>query len=111
MRFSLVPRTDHKLPALFLQTLLLFEPGRFDSAPPRALRLSVRELPLEAGLYDAFTLVVPAKTLVELARISAEEEEFVSLILPNERSQVLFHMNALLSRIDGASSSLLLVSG
>jgi len=71
---------------------ITYENGLLTMAAADGFRLSVRELPLEAEFYDSFSLVVPARTLTELARISAEEEQFVQLILPQERSQVLFHM-------------------
>jgi len=69
-----------------------YENGLLTMAAADGFRLSVRELPLEVEFYDAFSLVVPAKTMNELARISTDEEQFVQLILPQERSQVLFHM-------------------
>jgi DNA polymerase-3 subunit beta len=71
---------------------ITFENGLLTMAAADGFRLSVREIPLETEFYDSFSLVVPARTLIELARISADEEQFVQLILPQERSQVLFHM-------------------
>ncbi len=67
-------------------------------------RLSVREIPLETDFYESFTFVVPARALSELARISSDDEEEIEMILPRDRSQVLFHMKDvdLVSRlIDG----------
>lgn len=55
-------------------------------------RLSVREIPLETDFYESFTLVVPARALSELARISSDDEEEIEMILPRDRSQILFHM-------------------
>ncbi len=55
-------------------------------------RLSVREIPLETDFYESFTLVIPARALNELARISSDDEETIEIILPRDRSQVLFHM-------------------
>jgi DNA polymerase-3 subunit beta len=39
-------------------------------------------------------MVIPSKALTELARISADDEEFSELVLPRDRSQVLFHMES-----------------
>jgi DNA polymerase III subunit beta len=71
---------------------ITYENNLLTMAAADGFRLSVREIPLEVEFYDSFGLVVPARTLTELSRISTEEEHFVSLILPQERSQVLFHM-------------------
>lgn len=55
-------------------------------------RLSVREIPLETDFYESLTLVIPARALNELARISSDDEETIEIVLPRDRSQVLFHM-------------------
>lgn len=84
---------------------ITFQDGLLTMAAADGFRLSVRELPLEVDFFEAFSMVIPARTLTELARICAEEEEFVSLILPRERSQVLFHMtnvDIFTTVIDGA---------
>ena len=84
---------------------MAFENGLLTMAAADGFRLSVREIPIESEFYDSFALVVPSRTLTELARISVEEEEFVQLILPQERSQVLFHMtniDVVTQVIDGA---------
>ena len=70
-----------------------FEDGKLTMAAADGFRLSVKEMTLESDYYGSFTLIVPARALQELSRISADEEENIFLILPEERSQVLFHMN------------------
>nr|MBN1228702.1 DNA polymerase III subunit beta [Anaerolineae bacterium] len=65
--------------------------GLLTLAAADGFRLSVREIPVEAEFYDEFTMVVPSKTLIELARISLDDEEVVEIVLPQDRSQILFH--------------------
>lgn len=82
-----------------------FQDGLLTMAAADGFRLSVREIPIEAEYYGSFNLVVPAKTLQELARIIDDQDEVVHLVLPQERSQVIFHMNnieVVTQLIDGA---------
>ncbi|HEC22351.1 MAG TPA: DNA polymerase III subunit beta [Chloroflexi bacterium] len=72
---------------------IIYQDGLLTMAAADGFRLSVREIPLEAEYYGSFSLVVPARTLSELARIISDEDEVVYLILPDEHSQVLFHMS------------------
>ncbi len=81
-----------------------FQDGLLTMAAADGFRLSVRELPLDVEFYDSFLLVVPARTLSELARIGSDDEEAINLILPHERSQILFQMkdvNVVSQLIDG----------
>ena len=70
-----------------------FADGLLTMAAADGFRLSVRELAIESDYYGSFSLVIPAKTLVELARIIEDDEETVHLVLPQDRSQILFHMS------------------
>jgi DNA polymerase-3 subunit beta len=82
-----------------------FQDGILTMAAADGFRLSVREIALDVEYYGTFSLVVPAKTLLELARIIDDSDEFVHLVLPADRSQVLFHMNnveVVTQLIDGA---------
>ncbi len=82
-----------------------FQDGILTMAAADGFRLSVREIALDVEYYGTFSLVVPAKTLQELARIIDDSDEFVNLVLPADRSQVLFHMNnveVVTQLIDGA---------
>jgi len=82
-----------------------FADGLLTMAAADGFRLSVRELAIESDYYGSFSLVIPAKTLVELARIIEDDEEMVHLVLPQDRSQILFHMSnieVVTQLIDGA---------
>jgi DNA polymerase-3 subunit beta len=74
--------------------LMTFHDGILTMAAADGFRLSVREVSLEVDYYDEFSIIVPHKTLTELARIIPEDDEYVYLILPEERSQVIFHMSS-----------------
>ena len=66
--------------------------GLLTLAAADGFRLSVKEIPLETDYDQPFTLVVPARALNEVARIITDEDEFVQLILPPDRAQVLFRL-------------------
>ncbi|MBN1122569.1 MAG: DNA polymerase III subunit beta [Anaerolineae bacterium] len=72
-----------------------YENGLLTMAAADGFRLSVREIPIEAEFYESFLMVIPSKALMELARISSDDEEFSELVLPRDRSQVLFHMESI----------------
>jgi DNA polymerase-3 subunit beta len=69
-----------------------YQDGLLTLAAADGFRLSVREIPLEAEFYETINLVVPARALSEIARIITEDDEVVELVLPRDRSQVLFHL-------------------
>lgn len=73
---------------------LSFQDGLLTLAAADGFRLSVREIPLETDFYENFSMVVPARTLSELSRIITESDETVQLILPRDRSQVIFHLES-----------------
>ena len=72
---------------------LSYEHGLLTLAAADGFRLSVREISVESEFYEESMMVIPAKTLSELARISPDGDEFVNLVLPQDRAQVLFHMS------------------
>jgi DNA polymerase-3 subunit beta len=73
--------------------LVSYQDNLLTLAAADGFRLSVREIPIEADFYESFSLVIPARTLVEVARVSTDDEKTVELILPHDRSQVLFHLD------------------
>jgi len=56
-------------------------------------RLSVRSIPLEQGPERPMSVVIPARALQELRRISGEEEQPVQMLVAPNRNQVFFHLN------------------
>jgi DNA polymerase-3 subunit beta len=72
--------------------LLQYEAGVLTMAAADGFRLAVRSLRLDVDFPEFDELVVPAKALVELERIAADEDKDVYMVLPPDRGQVLFHM-------------------
>ena len=80
--------TDESRPIL-TGVLAKFEGKQLTLAAADGFRLSVRTAPLPAETGPA-SIIIPARALAELARISADEETITLLITPT-RNQVLFH--------------------
>ncbi len=53
-------------------------------------RLSIRHADLSAPVGRGFSAVIPARALVELARISADGEQPITMVMPSGRGQVIF---------------------
>ena len=72
-----------------------FTGERLTMAATDGYRLSVRSVPLSQGLAEEkITVIVPARSLGELARISADaaEERSVQVIVTQARNQILFQL-------------------
>lgn len=55
-------------------------------------RLSVRKAELSSPISKPFSAVIPARALSELARISGDGEQNVTMLMPPGRGQVIFRM-------------------
>ncbi len=55
-------------------------------------RLSVRTAQLEDGVDEPIEVIIPARALAELGRISGEQTDPISITITPQRSQVLFHL-------------------
>lgn len=72
-----------------------FQEDRLSMAATDGYRLSVRSVPLDVpATNDDMTVIIPAKSLGELARISndADEEQPVHVLVTEERNQILFQV-------------------
>jgi DNA polymerase III subunit beta len=72
--------------------LAKFEGSTFIMAAADGYRLSVRTTELETPVEKPFSLIIPAKTLGELARIISENDTVVHISIPSGRSQIMFHL-------------------
>jgi DNA polymerase III subunit beta len=72
--------------------LAKFEGSTFIMAAADGYRLSVRSTELETPVEKPFSLIIPAKTLGELARIISENDTVVHISIPSGRSQIMFHL-------------------
>ena len=55
-------------------------------------RLSIRRAELSSPVPRPIRAVIPARALVELARVSSDGEQAVTMVMPPGRGQVIFHM-------------------
>ncbi|MCB0157273.1 MAG: DNA polymerase III subunit beta [Caldilineaceae bacterium] len=72
-----------------------FQEDRLSMAATDGYRLSVRSVPLDVPVTsDDLTVIIPAKSLGELARVSADadEEQPVHVLVTEERNQILFQL-------------------
>lgn len=55
-------------------------------------RISVKRTPLSAAIANPISIIVPAKALVELARVATDSEQTITMTVPTGRGQVIFTM-------------------
>ncbi len=55
-------------------------------------RLSVRTTALEDGVDEPLEVIIPARALAELGRISGDQVDPISITVTPQRSQILFHL-------------------
>ena len=97
--------TDESRP-VFTGVLLRFEETVLTMVAADGFRLSVRTTSLNKSVADALedagltsngagkapSLIIPGRALIELSRISGEQEEPIDLIVTPSRRQILFHL-------------------
>ena len=83
--------TDESRPIL-TGVLVRFEGSSLTLAAADGFRLSVRVAELGQPVPEPMSVIVPARTLTELARISTEEEEPIQVTITEGRRQALFHL-------------------
>ncbi|MEP7287564.1 MAG: DNA polymerase III subunit beta [Chloroflexota bacterium] len=74
--------------------LAKFENSTFTLAAADGYRLAVQTVELESPVSTPLTLIIPAKTLSELSRIITPDDTKVYISVPEGRSQVMFHLEA-----------------
>ncbi len=55
-------------------------------------RLSVKTIPLPRAVPDPFSIIIPARALAELGRISGDQSETIDVTVTPTRNQVLFQL-------------------
>ena len=83
--------TDESRPIL-TGVLAKFESEQLTLAAADGYRLAVRTIPLLDGLFDPFSVIIPARALTELSRISGEQKDPVVITVTPARNQVLFQL-------------------
>jgi DNA polymerase-3 subunit beta len=89
---ALAAATDNSRPIL-TGVLTKLEGHIMTMAAADGFRLAVRTADLPKDVDEAFTLIIPAKALSEVARIGGDVEGEISLTAPGGRNQVLFQMD------------------
>jgi len=83
--------TDETRPVL-TGVLVKLEDHQITMAAADGFRLSVRTAELEKPVHVPIQVIIPARALAELGRISAEVEEPIQITVTAGRNQVLFHL-------------------
>jgi len=88
----LAAATDESRPVL-TGTLAGFEESKLTMVAADGFRLSLRTAPLSDAVPEPLEVIIPARALRELARVSADEEEPIEIIVTPSRNQVLFRLS------------------
>ena len=83
--------TDESRPIL-TGVLAKFEDTELTLAAADGFRLSVRTIPLPHAVPDPFSVIVPARALTELGRVSGEQKDPIVITVTPTRNQVLFQL-------------------
>jgi DNA polymerase-3 subunit beta len=83
--------TDESRPIL-TGVLAQFHQGELTLAAADGFRLSVASADVGADVDDTASVIIPARALAELNRVSAEQEDPIELIMTPSRNQILFHL-------------------
>ena len=81
--------TDEARPVL-MGVLVLVENDKITMAAADGFRLSVRSTTLATAAAEPVNAIIPARALSELARIAADGDEAISMVVPKGRGQVVF---------------------
>jgi DNA polymerase-3 subunit beta len=72
--------------------LAQFHQGQLTLAAADGFRLAVASAQVGIDLDDTSSVIIPARALAELARISADQEDPIELLITPTRNQILFHL-------------------
>ncbi len=90
---SFAAATDDARPTLTgISTCL--EPGLMTMASTDGFRLSVRSMGIEDGVSEEKVLIIPARALIELARVISDSDKYVDLVMLKGRNQVIFELES-----------------
>ena len=82
---------DEARPVL-MGVLVTVEKDTITMAAADGFRLSVRKGTLSQSAAQPVTAIIPARALGELARVAADGNETISMVMPKGRGQVVFRM-------------------
>lgn len=88
---SFAASTDEARPVL-MGVLMNVEKDKVTMAAADGFRLSVRKAQLSQSVSQPINVIIPARALNELARVAADGEESIYMVVPKNRGQVLFRV-------------------
>jgi DNA polymerase-3 subunit beta len=83
--------TDEARPVL-TGVQLLVEGSKITLSAADGFRLSVRSASLSSAVSRPVNAIIPARALSELARITADSDQPLTMVIPPGRGQVIFRM-------------------
>ncbi len=90
-RVAFAAATDESRPIL-TGVLATFEGDRLTMAAADGYRLSVQSMGLSQPATEKIEVIIPARALAELARISTDQGDEIEVLITPARNQILFHM-------------------
>lgn len=90
---TIAAATDESRPIL-TGVYMAFEGSQATFAAADGFRLSVRTAPLQESVAEPMSVIVPARALDELSRISTDQEDPVEMCIPQGRNQIIFHLSS-----------------
>lgn len=84
--------TDEARPIL-TGVLMTIGDNKITLSAADGFRLSIRKNELATSSSQPVSAVIPARALTELARIAGDGDQVLSMVMPKDRGQVIFHMN------------------
>lgn len=83
--------TDEARPVL-MGVLVNVDKDTITMAAADGFRLSVRKATLSTSVSQPISAIIPARALAELARVAADGEQMIQMVLPKGRGQVVFRV-------------------
>jgi DNA polymerase-3 subunit beta len=83
--------TDEARPVL-TGVLLTAQGNQISLQAADGFRLSIRKADLSSPLPRPIKAIIPARALTELARIASDSDPTITMVIPPNRGQVIFHM-------------------
>ncbi|MDO9545465.1 MAG: DNA polymerase III subunit beta [Pelolinea sp.] len=88
---SFAASSDEARPVL-QGVLLEINDNEISLAATDGFRISVRTAELSASQANPVKVIIPARSLSELARIATDGKETITMVVPPDRGQAIFHM-------------------
>jgi DNA polymerase III subunit beta len=92
---TIAAATDESRPILTgVLTVLDPDAGRMTMAAADGFRLSVRRADLDSPPDEKVSVIIPARALLELGRITSDEDERIEVAVTDTRNQILFRLKS-----------------